>query len=732
MSNPTAISVVICTCHDDRLDRLLDAVDSVRNQSAPAHEIIVVVDHNEPLRTRIAETRADVTVISNRRRKGLSGARNTGVLAASSDIVAFLDDDALASPLWLASLQEAYNSQFTLGAGGPIRPDWPSERPAWWPEEFDWVVGCSYQGEQITDGSTENLIGCNMSYRRKALVLAGLFDEDLGRSGGNAAGCEETELARRARAMFPASQLLFIDGAEVTHRIDAGRDRFSYFVKRCRAEGVSKAMIAAGAIRGSGLSRERSYVLNTLGGAVLRNLGQFIGGQNRWGLHKSAVIVSGLFAAGTSYLWSRLSGVKPVTPDARYLPREVLDIELSRPLPARQSANEDGQTYGALHCVIRQQGRLVTTLEIPTYGETVSDGQLHRDIKAVIPTAPVSQPAPVPASRPALVIVATRDRPDMLARCVRSILAMDYPDFELVIVDSAPSTSATRDLIDREFGDDPRVQYVHERQPGLARAHNAGLAGCTRELIAFTDDDVLVDRGWLNRIAEAFDAAPKVGAVTGAILPAELETEAQYWTESHGGFLKGTQMRLFDLADNKPRSPLFPFTAGMMGSGANMAFSREALEELGSFDPALGAGTIARGGDDLDALFRTVRAGFTVVYTPDALVWHHHRRSADGMERQAHGYGTGLGAYLTKAMLDRPFAGLRLIAMAPLAVQHLFGSKSEKMQRLPVAYPRRFVRAEFKGILGGPLAYWRSRRALHGSRSKGAAKFTQNPVWKGN
>src|SRR5690606_25138190 len=137
-------------------------------------------------------------VMPNARTKGLSGARNTGLLAATGAIVAFLDDDAIADANWLDAMARQFTSPFTMGGGGPITPSWPDQRPVWMPREFDWVVGCSYTGQATQPGTVRNLIGCNMAFRRQALIMAGLFDEDLGRIGANAAGGEETELCMRA------------------------------------------------------------------------------------------------------------------------------------------------------------------------------------------------------------------------------------------------------------------------------------------------------------------------------------------------------------------------------------------------------------------------------------------------------------------------------------------------------------------------------------------------------
>jgi len=134
--------------------------------------------------------------------------------------------------------------------------------------------------------------------------------------------------------------------------------------------------------------------------------------------------------------------------------------------------------------------------------------------------------------------IATRERPDTLAECLSSVLASDYPDFDVIVVDNAPSSTGTRELVETRYRD-ARVRYVREDIPGLATAHNRGLADVTAPIVAFTDDDVIVDSSWLSHVVAAFATRDDVGCVTGMILPYELETLAQGWLEQYGGYSKG-------------------------------------------------------------------------------------------------------------------------------------------------------------------------------------------------
>jgi glycosyltransferase involved in cell wall biosynthesis len=307
------------------------------------------------------------------------------------------------------------------------------------------------------------------------------------------------------------------------------------------------------------------------------------------------------------------------------------------------------------------------------------------------------------------VVVATRERPDELGECLCSLLAQTHAPELVVVVDDAPGSTETPAVVRASDPRGTRIRYIEGEGAGLAAAHNRGLEEVGSPIVAFTDDDVVADRSWLAAIAESFELSPRVGCVTGAILPLELETREQVWLDGYARFHKGGERLLFDLAANRPDDPLFPLAAGSFGSGANMAFRTDALADMGGFDPALGAGTIARGGDDLAAFHEVVQCGHTLVYEPAAVVRHRHARDYEALRRQVYGYGVGLTAYLTKAMLDRPrLIGTAVRRLAP-ALAHVLGARSTKNSARPGDYPRELVRLERRGMLAGPLAYLRSR-----------------------
>jgi glycosyltransferase involved in cell wall biosynthesis len=307
------VSVVICAYTEDRWDQICAAVDSVRGQSLPSVEIILVIDHNSALFERATASMINVTVVANEQAKGLSGARNTGAARARGEIIAFLDDDAVADEDWLKYLVEPYEDPQIAGVGGLTLPRWQTARPAWLPEEFYWVIGCNYTGMAPSGAPVRNLIGANMSFRRDMLRLVdGGFASGIGRtSAGRPLGCEETEFCIRLAQRAPGSLMTMEHRAVIWHFVPDSRCTFRYFVSRCFAEGISKAQVAASVGSGDGLSAERKYTTRTLPLGVLRGAADFFRG-HILGIARAAAIITGLGATVVGYLWRKLE--RPLPP----------------------------------------------------------------------------------------------------------------------------------------------------------------------------------------------------------------------------------------------------------------------------------------------------------------------------------------------------------------------------------------------------------------------------------
>jgi glucosyl-dolichyl phosphate glucuronosyltransferase len=300
-----SVSVVICTWTGARWHELREAVESVGRQSHQALETIVVVDHDSALLARARAVLTDVVVAPNVEERGLSGARNSGLALARGDVVAFLDDDAMAASDWLRLLTLEYEDEHVLGVGGSIEPVW-EERPRWFPAEFGWVVGCTYRGLPRERAAVRNLIGASMSFRRELFSEFGGFRNGNGRVGTRPVGCEETEFCLRVGQARPAGRFVYQPLALVHHRVPARRARWGYFLARCYGEGLSKALIVQAAGVRRGLAAESSYTARALTSGFCSAMLAALTLRDRWGFPRAAAIGAGLAAAGAGFCSGQL------------------------------------------------------------------------------------------------------------------------------------------------------------------------------------------------------------------------------------------------------------------------------------------------------------------------------------------------------------------------------------------------------------------------------------------
>jgi len=304
----------------------------------------------------------------------------------------------------------------------------------------------------------------------------------------------------------------------------------------------------------------------------------------------------------------------------------------------------------------------------------------------------------------AAVILCTAGRPLVLERCVRSLLAQTRAPDEVLIVDNRPADGQTLRIAHRLAGEDNRVRYVAEPRAGLSVARNRGVAHTDCDVVAFTDDDVLTDPGWLSWLLDGF-AEPRVGVCCGLVLPLELQSAAQKRFELYDGFCKGLERRSFTMRDGQGHGRLlFPFVNGMVGTGNSMAFRRRELVALGGFDPALGAGSPARAGEETCAFAAAILAGGRIIYQPRALCWHEHRRDEQALRSQVLGYGVSVGAILARAVASRDS---RLFDAAARALVTLAGNGGtpEPDHGGRAARPAELDRIRRAGMLQGPLRY---------------------------
>ncbi|HSD78534.1 MAG TPA: glycosyltransferase, partial [Solirubrobacteraceae bacterium] len=388
----------------------------------------------------------------------------------------------------------------------------------------------------------------------------------------------------------------------------------------------------------------------------------------------------------------------------------VLHVDLDRGLEPLTVP----QGYPSALLIVHQQGAVLGQVLLPARGVIPVEEQwsaiAHRMGAAIwrqrlrrslAELAAASGP-PVPAADPPVaVVVCTRDRTDQLRACLDSLLALRTPAAEILVVDNAPSDDRTRRLCDGY-----PVRYVLEPLPGQTRARNRGIVETGAAVVAFTDDDCVVDAGWLDGLGEAF-RDPLVMAVTGYTGPLELEHHAQYLFELHGGFDRHPEPVLFDPLKTDPI-----IGAATAGAGANMMFRREVFRAVGLFAEDLGPGTPARAGDDKDAFYRVLAAGYRIGYDPARIVWHRHRGDWDALRRALEDYGVAEFAFTARALATRRDAGV--VQIWRWWARHLVGETRRALTGRPGRMPLALPASEARGWLGGPAGTIRSARSRRG------------------
>ena len=321
------------------------------------------------------------------------------------------------------------------------------------------------------------------------------------------------------------------------------------------------------------------------------------------------------------------------------------------------------------------------------------------------------------SARQVSVVICTLGEDPRLVQTVRSVLAQTHENLELLVVDNRPASGRVRAML--ADVDDPRLRILAQPRPGLSAARNAGAAAAHGSVVAFTDDDAFADAGWVHELTRPFDEHPDVVCTTGLVLPAEIVTPAQAWFEEFGAFDKGFARTVWTTAERPDLAALgrrgeggvlFPYSAGVYGSGNNMAFRSSWLQTSGLFDEALGAGTIARGGEDLDAFLTVMLGGGVLVYDPRAIVKHYARSDMAALQKQMYGYGSGMAAVVVKHFVASPRRAVGIAARLPAGLRRLLDPRSEKNAAKSTAYPPELARSELSGYAAGPVLYLRSRR----------------------
>jgi GT2 family glycosyltransferase len=368
-------------------------------------------------------------------------------------------------------------------------------------------------------------------------------------------------------------------------------------------------------------------------------------------------------------------------------PAQVVQFELLAPTDVR--VRDDVE---ALFVLVTDHGRPVELLRMKRPpGGVLSLTDIPKVGRRRLESSATAA-APEKAVIPISVVIPTRERPEDLSRCLERLRVAGTDDYEVIVVDNAPVTDRTLAVTER-FG----VRRVLEPKPGINSARNAGVAAARRGLVAFVDDDAVVSPGWLKAISDCFQD-PSIGCVTGLVLPLELETQAQDDFERYCHQRRDLTPRIYS------RDILRPSAAGVVGMGANMAFRRDLIIDLGWFDPRLGTGTTTRGGDENDMFARVLDAGWRIAYSPDAYVWHRHRRTSEEVRSCVFGYGIGVYSMLTKRLLESRDLGAIVTAGRWLLGPPVKAARA-KMTGAP-SPPWRVVFAETAGAPLGPFFLW--------------------------
>jgi len=420
-----------------------------------------------------------------------------------------------------------------------------------------------------------------------------------------------------------------------------------------------------------------------------------------------------------------------------FLPTRVMEVELTEPLPRLDHDGHYGRAWILVRLHTEPIGVCVVTLPREGIAPDALAEILWRELNGPVAkrfgdaglTVPTTltgsgltaeaaawpflrRHAAVLADAPFIsVVICTRGRPDQIKKCLNRLTRQKYPRYEVVVVDNnVPASDALREVVESQAGGGAEFRYCVEARPGLSWARNAGIAAAASDVIAFLDDDEEPDEHWLAWIAEGFARDKRIGCVSGVVLPARLDNAVENLFERIGGHSKGRGFVKETFSKSGPQSPLWPLPP--FGVGANMAFRREALDRIGGFDVALGAGTATGGGEDTLAITLVLLEGYEVVYAPAALMWHYHRPDMASLNKQLNGYSIGLTAFYAALLRQRPSAFFGLMRLLPMAGRYLKGGNGapaeepEEPQELEAGLDRR----PLQGMLKGPLLYARSRR----------------------
>jgi GT2 family glycosyltransferase len=712
-------SVVVTTCNQPA--SLIRCLDALLSSNYQPFEIVVVENRPGPQSaTRDALRGYDARVrYVEEAVPGLSRARNAGLAEARGAVVAFTDDDVVVDPDWLPALVAAFDAAPDVDAvTGLILPLTLDSEAQLLLEQFAaFGKGFAPVTHRLAAGRADNPLfpytagelgsGANIAARIGVLRAMGGFDVALG-AGTPSRGGEDLDLL--IRLVLDGHAVRYEPRALLWHDHPATMERLTTQV---RSYGVGLAAMAAKHLTSGD---ERAYLLRQVPTVVRYLLSPASRKNEQKGPEFPRELVVrerlGMAEGPLALARSRREARRADLAAATFRPTWISELDLADGVRALAAPPRTGEPYRVARLLVRLAREPLGFVEVELDDDqrvaaSVIEDAIRAELTPVVADPPRTGDGPHPVGTPSVtVVVSTRDREDSLRTALRSLLAVDYPDFDVVVVDNAAKTDDTANVV---IGlADPRVRMIKEPVAGLSKARNTGVAHATGQIIAFTDDDVVVDPGWLGALVRGFTRDPSVGCVTGMVPSAELETPAQAYFDVKVGWADSSRPRLFDLGAHRVDQPLYPYLAGTFGAGANFAVTREALAAVGPFDEALGAGSSAKGGEDIDYFLRTILAGKAIAYEPAAIVWHVHRRELSALRGQMDGYGSGLSAFAFKHLLA-PQTAIDVARRVPAGVLRM---RQLRDRGASEGDPLGLWAPELKGFSRGPLRYLRGRRAL--------------------
>lgn len=751
LQNPPKISVIIGVT--DGGVRLTRAIESLFSGGYENVEIVAVNNRpgNGPVTLDPASPVATDprVVLVDQPKPGLSAARNRGADAATGDVLLFTDDDIVALPGMLHAIAGAFaanpGASCVTGLILPLKLETETqvliELYAGFAKGFEQrsFTLAEYKDDKIFPFAAGLFgSGANIALTRDAFDSLDGFDETLG-TGTPARGGEDTDLF--IRLMLEGHELVYEPASAVLHEHPDTQEQLRKMVYNY---GVGTTSVTAKQfIRG----RYRGRLLRALPAGFMLALSPRSEKNQRKGESFPASFsvreLAGMAAGPFAYVKSARADKPAQTHrQGEFEPAYVDEIELARPLKTVVAAPlPDGTPFTRGRLLVRVQGTPVGLVDVRLEDGKITPAKLAASVQAqlgdVLAESVASrggQPEPLtrggfeipassngqPAESPLIsVIICTRDHPEQFARSMRSVLAVDYPNFELIVIDNAPSDDAVERLVAETA--DPRVHYFLEPVAGLSRARNRGILEADGELIAFTDDDVEVDRGWLHGLLRGFASGPKVGMVTGVVVSTRLDNEFQQYFDENVQWSNSFAPRLFDLKQNRPDHLMYPYALGMIGTGANFAIRASAIDAVGPFDEALGAGMPTRGGEDLDYFLRILSTdGWQIAYEPNSLVWHDHRSDEAALKAQMYGYGSGAMAYGFKSALNPRHTPMIVVRLVRLLAQRARGDDSYSFE----TGDGELRAIQRSGLIRGPWLYLKSRLQIRGRAAATRSRVT--------